>query len=470
MDELLIRRPSESEGGLNDITSEAPEINRHLAFCGLDRDTLATLRSEKEFLLQMIATVLDGYFTGVQRDKEAMAHYHDKETIANIRKALMTHWSLMLDGGYDAAYEASIASIGDLHSRLGKGLQFHWYSYCCLYLVSNLVAKTVAELPKRRFRDGPIERRQKLVRAVNKAWIFDMARVSVEFGKTGSRRRATMMNNLVDQIESTTAAIMSTVTQTATDLESVAGTMTSEAETTAARVSAVVVAAETSSSNVQAVAGASKELRSSVNEISRQIDESVCTNAIAVEMARKSAQNMVRLSEEAQSIGDIVKLITGIADQTNLLALNAAIEAARAGDSGKGFAVVAQEVKTLASQTTRATAQISDQIANIQTSTKESVMAIEEIVGVIGKMNAIAGIIASAATQQNISADEIARNVTEASDGTRDVAHNLVEVTDAAERTRTIADRVLRLAQSVNGAADYLRQEMAKLIMTTRAV
>ena len=99
-----------------------------------------------------------------------------------------------------------------------------------------------------------------------------------------------------------------------------------------------------------------------------------------------------KLSRAAQEIGDVVKLITAIAEQTNLLALNATIEAARAGEAGRGFAVVASEVKSLASQTAKATDEISSHILGMQGATQELVAAIKEIGGTIAQISDIASI------------------------------------------------------------------------------
>src|SRR5262249_7851893 len=148
------------------------------------------------------------------------------------------------------------------------------------------------------------------------------------------------------------------------------------------RVSAA--SAETSS-NVQSVASATEEMASSVTEISRQVQESSRVASQAVDQARQTDGRIAALSQAADRIGDVTKLITTIAEQTNLLALNATIEAARAGDAGRGFAVVAQEVKALASQTGKATGEIASQISEIQTATRESVTAIKEIGGTIGR-------------------------------------------------------------------------------------
>ncbi len=132
----------------------------------------------------------------------------------------------------------------------------------------------------------------------------------------------------------------------------------------------------------------------------------------------------------------MVKLITAIAEQTNLLALNATIEAARAGEAGKGFAVVAQEVKALAAQTAKATDEIGTQIAGMQAATQESVGAIKEIGGTIGRISEIAAAIAAAVEEQGAATQEIARNVQQAAQGTAQVATNITDVNRGAERDR----------------------------------
>jgi methyl-accepting chemotaxis protein len=189
----------------------------------------------------------------------------------------------------------------------------------------------------------------------------------------------------------------------------------------------------------------------------------------AVGPAQKTDQRINKLAQAATRIGDVTQLITTIAEQTNLLALNATIEAARAGEAGKGFAVVAQEVKQLASQTAKATSEISTQIAEMQAATQDSVAAIKEIGGTIGRISEIATTIASSVEQQGAATHEITRNVQQAASGTAQVANNITAVSDGAAKTGTASADVLTAAHALSDQSKRLRSEVEKFLATVRA-
>ena len=178
---------------------------------------------------------------------------------------------------------------------------------------------------------------------------------------------------------------------------------------------------------------------------------------------------MQGLSAAAQKIGDVVKLISDIASQTNLLALNATIEAARAGEAGRGFAVVASEVKSLASQTAKATEEISAQVGAMQGATADAVRAIESIGGTIVAINEIASAISVAVDQQGSATREIARNVQQAAQGTGQVSSDIAGVNQAADKTGSAANKVLFSAEQLSGQAATLRVDVDRFLASIRA-
>jgi methyl-accepting chemotaxis protein len=281
--------------------------------------------------------------------------------------------------------------------------------------------------------------------------------------------RQKVIDNAVAGFEASVGQIVDTVSSASTELEAAAGTLTKTAETTQQLSGAVAAASEQASANVQSVASSTEEMTSSVNEISRQVQESSKIAAEAVQQAQRTDGRINELSKAAGRIGDVVKLITAIAEQTNLLALNATIEAARAGEAGRGFAVVASEVKQLASQTAKATDEISTQIAGMQTATQESVAAIKEIGGTIGRISQIASTIAAAVEEQGAATQEIARNVGEAAKGTQQVAGNITDVNRGAGETGSASAQVLSSAQSLSHESNHLKAEVDRFLMTVRA-
>ncbi|MAG95743.1 MAG: hypothetical protein CMM08_03500, partial [Rhodospirillaceae bacterium] len=187
-----------------------------------------------------------------------------------------------------------------------------------------------------------------------------------EAEKRAEEERKQSLLKLADDFEGSVKGVVETVSSAATEMQSTAQSMSSIAEETSNQSTTVASAAEQASANVQTVASAAEELSASVQEVGRQVTKSSEIAGRAVDEANSTHETVRKLAESAQKIGDVVQLITDIAEQTNLLALNATIEAARAGDAGKGFAVVASEVKSLASQTSKATDEIDAQIGEVQ--------------------------------------------------------------------------------------------------------
>ena len=220
------------------------------------------------------------------------------------------------------------------------------------------------------------------------------------------------------------------------------------------------IASSNAANDVSSVAVASEQLLSSIEEISRQVVQSTTVVKSAVAESVATSQGMARLAAAARRVGDVLNLISRIAGQTNLLALNATIEAARAGEAGRGFAVVAQEVKTLATQTARATQEISGQIADMQAATESSVGAIETIQTKIGEVEQISAIIAAAVQEQGASTQEITRNVRSAASGTTAMSGFVENVAKAVAETTESVESVVHLARDVDGLAAAMANDV----------
>lgn len=227
---------------------------------------------------------------------------------------------------------------------------------------------------------------------------------------------------------------------------------------------ALSAATETSADSTSAVSSASTELSASIAEIAEQVERSSAVAARAVKETQEASTQIAGLSEASDKVGTIVQLITEIAEQTNLLALNATIEAARAGEAGKGFAVVANEVKSLASQTAKATEDISAQIGDIQSSTGAAVKSIRNVSTTIEEMDTIGTAIASAVQQQSAATSEISRNAEGAAASMSDTARQVGDIGDAAAKNVDAAGTLSQSAKQLAQQAETLRKAVRSFL------
>ena len=287
-------------------------------------------------------------------------------------------------------------------------------------------------------------------------------------GKAAEERRVAMVK-LADAFEASVKRAVDGIASSATGMEASANSMSSAAATSDSQTVAAAAAAQQTSANVGTVASATEELSASIQEIARQVTHSTEIASGAVTEAERANAVMSGLAESAKSVGEVVKLINDIAQQTNLLALNATIEAARAGDAGRGFAVVASEVKSLATQTAKATEDIQSKVEEIQSMTGTAVSAIATIGGTVARMNEIASSIAAAVEEQGAATRDIAGNVQQAAGGAHQVSQNVAAAQQAVSETKTVATGVLDSAGHVTREAGQLRNEVERFLANVRA-
>jgi methyl-accepting chemotaxis protein len=281
--------------------------------------------------------------------------------------------------------------------------------------------------------------------------------------------RRSFLRGLAAGFESSIKEVVDVVVSAAAEMHTTATALAQSVRETMQRTSAAETGARDAASNVNLVATASEQLRDSIEGIARQTDDSRRIAREASDQADQTGALISKLDQASQRIGGVVGLIGKIAAQTNLLALNATIEAARAGEAGKGFAVVAAEVKNLATQTARATDEITTQVGEAQSAAKDTGAAMTTISGTIQRIEEISSGIAGAVDEQSASTREIGRSAGEAAHGTATVSENLSAISAAAEAATGGVEKVLNAAGALTRQATALRSEVDRFLGELRA-
>jgi methyl-accepting chemotaxis protein len=303
----------------------------------------------------------------------------------------------------------------------------------------------------------------------NAAAVVRMHAEQAELKHKADAEKRQAMIDLAGKFEASIQAVVGEVIGESGQMQEAAQSMSRTAGEASRRAQVVEDAGRQASGNVQAVASAAEELSASIAEIGQRVTQAASIANKAAADGQRTNETVEGLAAAANKIGEVIGLINEIASQTNLLALNATIEAARAGDAGKGFAVVASEVKSLASQTAKATEEISAQITAIQSETAEVVTNIQDIRATIMQVNEISSSIAAAVEEQGAATKEIAHSVQQAASGTNEVSHNISSVTAATAETGSVADTVLQSSGRLSTKLQTLQNEVATFLANVRA-
>lgn len=451
--------------------SDFNELEERLRFMNIDQETRAALAEFKPHVEQQLPAILDGFYAHVKAWPQVAKFFPGGSSqMGGAKSKQLEHWLRIVSGKFDQTYYDSVRAIGKVHAKLG--LEPRWYIAGYTFIIAELNAFIAAEFAVKKSGFGgkvDASKAQKFLKAIAKAANLDMdLAISIYLEEIEIAKRKEL-EALAETFEQTVLGAVNSVGAAAEELESTAKAMSTTAEQTSHRSTTVSAAAEQATANVSVVAASTEEMGKSVAEIAEQVSHSTNIASQAVDRARETSETIESLARAAEKIGEVVNMISDIAEQTNLLALNATIESARAGEAGRGFAVVASEVKSLATQTAKATEDIARQIQEMQGITSRSVDAIGGIQSTIDEMNEVSVAINAAVEEQSAATQEIARNTHEAAEGTQDVSRNIASVLEGANETGAASSSLVESSVEIGKQTDILTEKVREFLSTIRA-
>ena len=383
---------------------------------------------------------------------------------ALIKKLEISHLEALLSSDLDTRYFESCRKTVEQEAALGIDARFR-------STVGNYVLRAALDALARKHKFS----RSKLVQDVkllSQVLAFDVANAMTlhrEATEMAAHKRRLAIDEAIADFGDAIGEVLGAVKEASSSLTTTCQAMREVAGDTLHRMATASSAAAETTQRVRVTVEATEELSGSIQHIGQEATRGLAMANAAFGDTQLTHQAILSLNNTAEHIGSIVKIISTIASQTNLLALNATIEAARAGNAGKGFAVVASEVKALANQTSRATEEISRQVAAIQDATRKSVAEISSIARTIEQLTVTATSIASAVEQQSATTRDIVGSIQTATGHTASASAEILLVEQATGRSVSAFGEIADLTALVSSRAKDLETKVMAFFNRVRA-